>query len=460
MRRVVLIWLLFAYFFCPAFCFAQAEKKPSKLSAALAQQLYYRGFRDSIDLVLALKKSPPIDSNKSAYRVLSGYRNFFTVRTATKNVSSLLKDSNTVFADLVKSPKEELTTGSLDLATNQLNAAHDNFKNIDGREILASIKEQQFDTTDIDYINRYVNTGAAANTATTHAAIMATMLAGGANSSPFAEGAAPGALVTSTSFASLLPEPDTYYQLFKISIQNHSYGTVVENYYGAEAAAYDQNVINNPSLVHVFSSGNSGTSTGAGPYASLQGWGNLTGNFKTSKNALVIGAIDSFYQVAPLSSKGPTFDGRVKPDLVAFGEDGSSGAAALTSGTVALVQQAYNNKHTHLPSAALIKAVLLNSADDIGQPEIDFTSGYGSLNADRALQTVLKNQFFEDSVSHGDLKKFSITVPSNTALLKVTLAWTDVAAPVNASTALINDLDLTVKNSSGSWLPWVLNAAA
>lgn len=435
---------------------AQQAKPFSKLSAALAQRICYTLPEDSVDLILVQKKPQAIQG----FRLLHAYGNTVAVRVASPFVSMAVADNNVLFADLAKTPHEELTTGSLDLAVNKVNTAHDHFPAIDGAGILASIKEQQFDTTDIDYTGRYVNTAAAAPTATTHAAVMATTLAGGGNSSPFATGAAPGALVTSTSFTSLLPESDAYYNLFKISIQNHSYGTVPENYYGAEAAAYDQNVKAVPTLVHVFSAGNAGTAPGTGPYAGVQGWSNLTGNFKTAKNVIVVGAIDSFYKVAAASSKGPAFDGRVKPELVAFGEDGSSGAAALTAGTVALLQQAYKAETGQLPSAALVKATLLNSADAVAQKHLSYASGYGSLNSYNAAKTLAEKHFFEDSLQHGVLKKFSITVPPHAAKLKVTLAWTDAPATVNTAHALVNDLDAVLKNGRESWLPWVLNPAA
>jgi hypothetical protein len=453
--------ILILSLFTSVLCVAQRQRtSESKISAALARRLYYPAFEDSIDILLALKKGSLTEAEKRHYRVLQSYQNIIAVRIRLKGIVPVLQDSNTIFADIFKKPKEELTTGALDLAVNKLNISHSRFPAVDGGGILASIKEQQLDSTDIDYLGRYVNTGMGAPTSTTHAAVMATTLAGGANTSPFAKGAASGALVTSTSFASLLPESDSYYQLFQIPIQNHSYGTVIENYYGAEAAAYDANVVNNPTLVHVFSAGNSGTATGVEPYAGLPGWSNLTGNFKTAKNVLVVGAIDSFYSVSTASSKGPAFDGRIKPDLVAFGEDGSSGAAALVSGTVALLQQAYRIKHLTLPIAAVTKAVLLNSADDVAQKGIDFASGYGSLNGYNALQTIVQNHFFEDSIQQGGLKKFRITIPPNRGLLKVTLAWTDAPAPVNVAKALINDLDIQVQNSSGrDWLPWVLNAS-
>ena len=131
-------------------------------------------------------------------------------------------------------------------------------------------------------------------------------------------------------------------------------------------------VWNNPALVHVFSSGNSGsTASVAGLYGGIAGFANLTGSFKMAKNIITVGATDSFNIVAALSSKGPAFDGRVKPEMVAFGEDGTSGAAALVSGTAALIQHAYKSTYKNLPTAALVKAILLNSADDIGEKYVD-----------------------------------------------------------------------------------------
>lgn len=456
--------LLTSIFFSCSICFAQKKgnSKSSKISKALAQHLYYSLPTDSADILLALRpESVFAPRNAAPYRLIYRYQNFLTVRMPAAEIAPFLSGTNTVFADLVKQAKEELTTGYLDPAVNKLNYVRARFPSITGDSITASIKEQQFDTADIDYKGRYINSAAGAPAVTTHASIMATALAGAGNSSPFAKGAAPAAHVTSTSFASLLPEPDAYYKLFKISIQNHSYGTAPENYYGIEAAAYDQSVAANPTLVHVASAGNAGTAAGTGPYAGLEGWSNLTGNFKMAKNAIVVGAIDSFYRVAPASSRGPAFDGRVKPELVAFGEDGSSGAAALVSGTAALVQQAYRNLKNRLPPASLVKAVLLNSADAVDGKELSYTAGYGSLNGYNAVKTVLHNSFFEDSIRHGVLKKFVIAVLPNTARLKITLCWTDTPAAVHASKALVNDLDAVLQNNATgeTWLPWVLNGA-
>jgi len=444
------------------------EKSPteSKISPSLKTLLYKEvtSSSDSLDLVCTVTNEKDFNITNEGYlRILYSYPNAHVVvcRVPGKNLNVVLSLKDIVFADVVKRPKEEITTGANDPTANHILFAHYKFPAIKGQSIVASIKEQRFDTTDIDIKGRWINSNMAATTSSSHASIMATLLAGAGNSSPYAQGVAPAANVTSSSFAILFPDHDSVYQRFNISLQNHSYGTDIENYYGSQAVAYDKSVVNNPSLVHVFSSGNAGTTTTAsGPYTGVQGYANLTGNFKLAKNIITVGAIDSFLNVMAASSKGPAFDGRVKPELVAYGEGGSSGAAALVSGTVALLQQVYKqNNSNNLPSAALVKAVLLNSATDIGNRHVDYSTGYGSLNTFEALKTIKENRFVSDNISNTQVKTYPVTIPANTSQLKITIAWTDLEAPVNTSKALVNNIDLLLRNSSTgeAWLPWVLN---
>ena len=358
-------------------------------------------------------------------------------------------------------PKEELQIGNLDLSVNKINLAYRNFPSINGDGITVSVKENKPDTTDIDFKGRFLSTNLSSTVVNTHASIMSTMIAGGANSWHLGKGVAWGSTISSSSFAVLLPDPDIAYQQYNISVQNHSYGVGVESYYGADAAAYDASAIANGSLLHIFSSGNSGMSSAStGTYTGLIGFANLTGSFKMAKNILTVGATDSFSIVAALSSKGPAHDGRVKPELVAFGEDGSSGAAALVSGTSLLLQQLYKKQSAVLPPNSLIKAILINSADDVGNSEVDYKNGFGSLNTNNALKTLQANRFFNSSVSNSTNQSFSITIPAGIKKLKATLIWNDPPAAPNATKALINDLDLEVKEiSSGqTWQPWVLNS--
>src|SRR6187401_370118 len=381
--------------------------------------------------------------------------------TAEEINSVLLPLPGIIFIEKgIRVAKEEIQVGNLDLSVNKINLAHRNFPLINGDGITVSVKENKPDTTDIDFKGRFLSTNLSSNTVSSHASIMSTMIAGGANSWHLGKGVAWGSTISSSSFAVLLPDANNAYQQYNISVQNHSYGVGVESYYGADAAAYDASAITNGSLLHIFSSGNSGTSSAStGVYAGLNGFANLTGSFKMAKNILTVGATDSFSIVAALSSKGPAHDGRVKPELVAFGEDGSSGAAALVSGTALLLQQLYKQVTGVLPPNTLIKAILINSTDDVGNAEVDYKNGFGSLNANNALKTLQANRSFAGSVSHSSSQSFTITIPAGIKKLKATLVWNDPPAAPNATKALINDLDLELKEiSSGqTWQPWVLN---
>jgi hypothetical protein len=460
------LFILFCFISLAGFSQKEAMKlKPQQLSPDLQQLLEQKG-TDSVELLVTIKDKQKAFSHNQKFRIIEQYApaNILKIKAKTDDLEAVLLGIDPYFANLARKPIEELISGSLDISLNKLNYLHVKYPELNGAGIVLSIKEQQFDTTDIDYINRYIDSKRSAPGMTAHASIMATIAAGAGNSSPYAEGAAPGAMLTSSDFASLLPDPDSVYRKYNISVQNHSYGTAVDNIYGNEAFAYDVSTVNNPYLLPVFSSGNSGdTSATTGIYAGIKGLSNLTGNFKQAKNILTVGAVDSFNNVDIRSSKGPAFDGRVKPEVVAFGQDGSSGAAALVSGAVALVQHAYMLNHNGtLPDAALVKAILINSADDIGSPYVDYSSGYGNLNAWKAVAAVLNNHFYQTSVSHQETKSFQVNVPPNISQLKVTVAWTDVPALPNVPKALVNDIDASVRSESTyeTWLPWVLSSIA
>ncbi len=375
--------------------------------------------------------------------------------SATKMwLTQLLTTREVVFADIYVPPQVELTTGSIDMATNAANLAQAVFPNLTGKGITVSIKENKFDTADIDFRARFKTTGPASLLVTAHASIMATTIGGAGNSSPFAKGVAQESFLSTASFHSLLPESDSFYSRNNISVQNHSYGTSVQNYYGAEAYAFDVSTMNNPSLVHVRSAGNSG-SVDTGTYAGV--YGNLTGNFKMAKNSITVGAIDSFYNVAPLSSRGPAYDGRVKPELVAFGADGSSGAAAMVSGAAVLVQQAYKERHRDsLPPAHFVKAVLINSSRDVHTPGPDYASGFGSLQVHDAVLTVTEERTQQHTLAANEQKTLRLWIPQGTGMLKITLCWPDLPAMPNAPKALINDLDGVLQKGNDIWHPWIL----
>ena len=119
-------------------------------------------------------------------------------------------------------------------------------------------------------------------------------------------------------------------------------------------------------------------------------------------DVLAVGAADRNGQVLPFSSRGPTFDGRIKPDLVAMGAGvtsvdsttrggfssnhlGTSSAAPLAAGTVALLMEAFP-----LATARDIVHTLRSTASQAEKP--DNIAGYGIIRA-RAAYDRLLNQF-------------------------------------------------------------------
>ncbi len=357
-------------------------------------------------------------------------------------------------------PFTESRVLDLNLNPNKINFLHYQYPQLNGEGLVVSVKEFNYDIDDIDLAQRNLPSNLAADVQDNHATEMATIIAGAGNSYFTGRGVAKTATITSSSFESVLPDSDNDYQSLNAMIQNHSYGTTIENYYGVNAEAYDLSANNNPQLLHIFSSGNQGAVTSSeGPYVGINGYANLTGNFKMSKNTLVVGSVDTLNNVPFFVSVGPTFDGRVKPEIVAYSGVGSSNSAALVSGLSLLLQEQYKLQHGALPNSALVKAILINEADDVGAPNVDFKTGFGNVNGHRSIKTIMSNQYYSNTVVQGETATFNIDVPSNTANLKITLVWNDPVATVNTSQALVNDLDLSVTAPSQTYLPWVLDAS-
>ena len=374
----------------------------------------------------------------------------------------VLSDANITFISIADHPRTERELTGFDLSANRVNALHSFRPNLNGNGLIVSIKENLMDTTDLDLINRFVFSAETATTPATHATNMTTIVAGAGNSFYTGKGVAWAAGYSSSDFVNLLPDNNNSILETGITVQNHSYGTGIENYYGADAAAYDQQSVSIPWLQHVFSAGNSGNSSSStGKYAGIDGYANLTGSFKMSKNSISVGAMDSSGNVLLPSSKGPAYDGRLKPELVAFGEDGSSGAAAIVSGLSILLQQEYANRNGQLPPSSLTRSILFNSADDVGALGIDYRSGFGRVNALKAISILEQEKYFLGTVQQDGASVHTITIPANAMNLKLTLNWTDPAAAENISEALVNDLDLELIHipSLQLWQAWVLSTA-
>ncbi len=335
--------------------------------------------------------------------------------------------------------------------------------NYDGTGVIVAVGDDGDIGPHIDYQGRLSSYAGPSNG--NHGDHVSGTVFGAGNLDPNGRGMAPGAEVAYWNYFAngnyYLDGVDTQYTSLGVRITQSSYSNGNNAGYTSLCRQMDVDINQNPSLMHVFSAGNAGSN-----------WFTITGGHKQGKNVIATANVQWNDVIAGSSSRGPAHDGRIKPDVAAVGTQvfstvqpqgyanftGTSMAAPGVSGTMATLYQAYkdNNNGTE-PDGGLMKAILMNSADDIGNPGPDFIHGFGRINALRAVDLIEADNIITDNVSQGQTDSLTISVPSNIAELRVMVYWTDAAANVNASRALVNDLDFTLYQGSSSWQPWVLN---
>lgn len=369
-----------------------------------------------------------------------------------------------IFVDVQAAAVTEIGIIGYDRSFHGINAVDYLIPGANGKGRVVGVKEQKMEAADLDLHKRVLNSSLAAPNVESHATVISSIIGGAGNSFYDGRGIANGCTFFPSSFSNLFADDAAVLNANNVTVQNHSYGTVIQQFYGAEAVSYDVHAWQNKNLVHVFSAGNRGTSFASeGKYANMAGFANLTGNFKMAKNVLTIAAIDNKGTIAAESSAGPLYDGRIAPQLTALGPNGTSDAAAAVSGTIAVMQQVYADSNSQLlPPASLIKAVLYNTADDVFNKGIDYKTGYGLLNSFACIKALQQKKYDGNAVVQSQVWTKNIAVPANAAQLKITLAWTDTTATANNNKALINDLDLEVQETATGTIykPWVLSAAA
>jgi len=444
---------------------AQAEAGPLWKAGENLITIYTQYASQNKQFMVRIVFKPQTGNIQNLLNSLKGYtidvhNNLIIANIRMSELVPVLMMDVVLFADIAQKAKEEIAINGLDLSVNEISAVHQLYPEVNGSGITISVKEGMFERKDIDIAPNITTLPAKLPPETPHATIMATLASGRGNTFIKGKGAAPFARLTSSDFSNLMPDETGQLNSLKVNVQNHSYGTDIDNLYGIEAVAYDRQVFEADTLIHVFSAGNKGTgSPASGIYKGIPNFANLTGNFKQAKNILVIGGINRENIPEPLSSRGPAYDGRIKPELVALGEDGTSGAAALTSGVVALLQQKFNAQYGKKPSLAVIRSILANSADDLGTAHVDYITGFGKINALQSLQTITDNRFITNTISQDQEFSFPVNVSSAQKEIKVTLAWTDPPAEINSTQGLVNHLDLSLETPSGNIiLPWVLNS--
>ncbi|MGJ8661857.1 MAG: S8 family serine peptidase, partial [Bacteroidota bacterium] len=324
----------------------------------------------------------------------------------------------------------------------------------------------------IDFQGRIDNSGAN-TTGQTHGDGVAGIMAGAGNLDPSMRGMAAGSDVYVSNYTSNFLDGVTtsLINAGTVQITNSSYSDGCNGGYTTGTQTVDQQTKTIPTLLHVFSAGNNGTSNCN--YGAGGGWGNITGGHKQGKNVIATANVYFDGSLVNSSSRGPAYDGRIKPDIAANGQNqnstdenntymsfgGTSGAAPGIAGISAQLYEAYGDANAGaLPQSALIKAALLNTANDYGNVGPDYKYGWGIVNGLRAAKLIEDNRYLSSTIANGATNNHSITVPSGTKQVRFMVYWSDPAATPGVTTCLVNDLDLTVTTtSSATLLPWILD---
>ena len=365
-------------------------------------------------------------------------------------------------------PQREDRPGRSSHRANYLDADYPLGRHYNGEGVRVALGDDGIVGEHIDYTGRFEQSRVTSDNGA-HGDHCAGIIAGAGNLDPRQRGMATAASVSVYDPFENIDSAPVDFDTMGVRITSTSYGDGCHAGYTFSAQSVDRQTRQRPALLHVFSAGNSGTSN----CGFLTGWGNITGGNKSGKNVLAVGAVDRLDNLADFSSRGPTADGRIKPDICAVGVDvnstlptnrygsntGTSMACPGMAGTAAQLYQLWRARHNGQdPAAALIKAAVLGTADDLGETGPDFQYGFGRLNARRAALALEGEHFFADSVDQGDLRSFALTVPAGTQQVRVLTHWTDYEGAVLAGRALVNDLDALLITPAGDTLrPWVLD---
>ncbi len=231
---------------------------------------------------------------------------------------------------------------------------------------------------------------------------------------------------------------------------------------------------------------------GSGGYSSSTWYNKWSSDYPAEpiRNDYISQSDDGTHQgMAAFSSHGPTDDGRFKPDIVAPGTDiiscrshapgarsfwgthsntnylfcgGTSMSCPLTAGAAALVRQYFMDRRgmtSPPPSAALIKAMMVNGAKSItpGQygtgstrevptpPRPNNVEGWGQVNLESTLFPPEPVRILAidstNGLNTGATNDFLYYV-MDTNPVSLTLAYSDYPATLESAIKLVNDLDL------------------
>lgn len=270
-------------------------------------------------------------------------------------------------------------------------------------------------------------------------------------------------------------------------IHSNSWGAGSQGNYGGNDNNVDFMTNTREDLLFVVAAGNSGPGT------------KTTGSPGNAKNALTVGALGhaGSTTIASFSSRGPTQDGRLKPDIMAPGSStvsasgdsnttgtieppiskpmsGTSMATPTLAGNAALMRQYFSDgfyprgaktaADSYHPSGMAMKAFLLNGTNplqDTSWPNNNIGWGRAWLDGNLWFANTMtggddsrRARLFERTnaagLETGETHEYTIANVAAGLELRASLTWFDPEAAIGAASTLVNDLDLEVVGPGGT----------
>lgn len=398
-----------------------------------------------------------------------------TIRVKLAELEGLYANSKVYyFEEIAEIGQPEDKGGRTSHRSNFLNSGSSSDLNYDGTGVTIMMQDDGFIGDHIDYKGRTDQSncdGCSTADSDLHGDHVSGIIMGAGNLDPEGRGMASGAkLFVYNSTNESYDDVPALYDNDSMVVTSKSYSDGCNGGYSSLARQLDKQIRERPFLTHVFSAGNSGTEDcgyGAGP-----GWGNITGGHKSGKNVIAVGSLTRLDGLSGFSSRGPSEDGRIKPDICAVGSSvystisdndyaslsGTSMSCPGVAGTLAQLYEAYRDLYGENPLSGLMKACVLNTGEDLGNPGPDFTYGWGRINARRAYTILLNNQFIHDSITQGATNVHTINIPVGTKEVKIMVYWMDYEGSTSASLAIVNDMNMIVTDpSTANFEPWLLD---